>query len=148
MAKAKPENKFIARVHKHLPKEIFHEKTNNPWVAGILDVHYEYMVDMFVEYKWLPKRKEIITLVDPGKKPHVSYHQGESITRREEFGLPVALILGVPGGGIIFEGDSYPKEEFSIAGVELLTDQEIANWIACMLYYDVSDITIKDAQYP
>ena len=52
----KPETTFIASVHKHLPKDLYRLKNNNPFAGGIADVWYSGMkADLWVEYKFVAR---------------------------------------------------------------------------------------------
>jgi hypothetical protein len=48
-----PENRFIAAIHRQLPKELYREKMHNPYRGGTFDVWYSgNKADLWIEYKW------------------------------------------------------------------------------------------------
>ena len=60
----KPENQFISGVHKHLPLDVYHMKTNNPYIAGIPDCYYSGPGgDLWIEYKFIPKLPTRVPIV-------------------------------------------------------------------------------------
>ena len=54
------EKEFINKVHKHLPKEIYRWKINDPYHGGVPDTYYAGSTGFcFIEYKYqdtLPRR--------------------------------------------------------------------------------------------
>lgn len=93
----KPENQFIAGVHKYLP-DVYFEKMNNPYRGGTADVWYSGVLgDLWVEYKFLPKlpRRGLII-------PDLSELQKRWIHNRRNEGRRVHVIVGCPAGGVWF----------------------------------------------
>lgn len=94
---SKPETTFIRNIHRHLSESYF-EKMNNPFRGGTADVWYSGSEgDLWVEYKYeprLPRSRQYI--------PRLSPIQVKWMEDRFFEGRPVAVILGVPEGGIIF----------------------------------------------
>lgn len=134
----KPENRFIGRVNKKLPDAVYVEKTNNPYRGGIPDCYYEgdYSI-LWVEYKWLPAVPPRINLTDD-KGVCLSRLQQQWLTRAQNNGVPTAVIVGAPGGGVIYPRLSWmtdlPREEFK---AKMITDKEIAEWLAAQLLRSV-----------
>mgnify|MGYP003609555235 CR=1 FL=1 len=60
----KPENTFIASVHKHLPVGLYSMKNHNQYNAGIADVWYSAKRDWWIEYKFLVLPKRDTTVID------------------------------------------------------------------------------------
>ena len=95
----KPENNFIARIHKYLPAALHREKMHNAYRGGTPDVWYSGSVrDLWVEYKYIqhvPKRSATRIPVD------LSDLQRQWINRRLIEGRNIAVIIGCARGGYI-----------------------------------------------
>lgn len=102
----KPETTFIASVHKHLPHALYRVKNNNEYTAGIADVWYSGVRDLWIEYKFIevPKRPETRIDLLTGKNPVISYLQQEWLRARHEEGRNVGVIIGSKDGGIWLPG--------------------------------------------
>lgn len=89
MAK-KPENQFIANVHKHITG-VYCEKMFNPYRGGTPDVWYSGMGgDLWIEYKY------IIRSVLPARiKPNLSAQQVHWIRNRIQEGRKVWVATGI-----------------------------------------------------
>ena len=115
---AKPETTFIASVHKHLPPTLYRVKNNNEYTAGIADVWYSGVRDLWVEYKFIvvPKRPDTVIDLITGKNPAISYLQQEWLRSRHEEGRSVGVIVGSKDGGVWFPGltwdATYPAKKF------------------------------------
>lgn len=122
----KPENTYIASVHKHLPRALYRMKTNNPYVAGIPDCYYSGDKDaLWVEYKYVAKL--------PARVPvriEVSALQKQWLEGRHAEGRNVAIIVGSPEGGVILTVGEL-GEELTASQFRMLmeTKQEVAEWI-------------------
>jgi hypothetical protein len=122
---SKPETTFIKSVHNHLPETYF-EKTHNPYRAGIADVWYSGLTsDLWVEYKYepsLPRSKDY--------RVKTTAHQDKWLADRTAEGRRVAVILGVPKGGIIMlDGAWLTPQPVAYFKDNLLPRQEVALWI-------------------
>lgn len=115
---AKPETTFIASVHKHLPPTLYRVKNNNEYTAGIADVWYSGVRDLWVEYKFIavPKRPDTVIDLITGKNPAISYLQQEWLRSRHEEGRSVGVVVGSKDGGVWFPGltwdATYPAKKF------------------------------------
>lgn len=115
---AKPETTFIAGVHKHLPPTLYRVKNNNEYTAGIADVWYSGVRDLWVEYKFIvvPKRPDTVIDLITGKNPAISYLQQEWLRSRHGEGRSVGVIVGSKDGGVWFPGltwdATYPAKKF------------------------------------
>lgn len=115
---AKPETTFIASVHKHLPPTLYRVKNNNEYTAGIADVWYSGVRDLWVEYKFIvvPKRPDTVIDLITGKNPAISYLQQEWLRSRHGEGRSVGVIVGSKDGGVWFPGltwdATYPAKKF------------------------------------
>lgn len=125
MSTTKPENRFIASVHRHLPRT-YAEKMNNPWRAGTADVWYSGdRGDLWVEYKFIeriPRSAEIL--------PDLTPRQKRWLNNRFDEGRNVAVVLGTPTGGVIYRNKEWmrPLDHVTLAGLIVPRD-EIARWI-------------------
>ena len=108
---AKPESTFIASVHKHLPPTLYRVKNNNEYTAGIADVWYSGVHDLWVEYKFIvvPKRPETRIDLLTGKNPAISYLQQEWLRSRHGEGRSVGVIVGSKDGGIWLPGVAWEQ---------------------------------------
>ena len=108
---AKPESTFIASVHKHLPPTLYRVKNNNEYTAGIADVWYSGVRDLWIEYKFIavPKRPEIRIDLLTGKNPAISYLQQEWLRSRHGEGRSVGVIVGSKDGGIWLPGVAWEQ---------------------------------------
>lgn len=103
---AKPETTFIASVHKHLPPTLYRVKNNNGYTAGIADVWYSGVSDLWIEYKFIavPKRPDTTIDLVSGKSPEISALQQEWLRARHEEGRNVGVVIGSKDGGIWLPG--------------------------------------------
>ena len=62
---AKPENNFIANIHKRLNIQVYAEKMYNPLRGGTPDVYYEGKKTLWVEYKFIQLPARNSTLIEP-----------------------------------------------------------------------------------
>lgn len=127
----KPETNFYESLHrrikKHEPK-IHVEKMYNPYRGGTWDVWYSgYGSDLWVEYKWLPKIPvRPTTLVVPG----LSALQLEWGAGRYTEGRNLAVILGCPEGGVVYQDTAWEEElEASTFRSMLRTRGQLAEFI-------------------
>ena len=107
---AKPETRFIARVHKKLDKEVYREKTNNPYRGGTPDCYYEGPLDIcWAEYKYLQR---IPGVVDVRKL--LSDLQYRWLDRATTNNKTTLVIVGCDGGGAILRHITPPlsKDDF------------------------------------
>jgi hypothetical protein len=124
----KPENTFIASIHRHFPqKDVPHrEKNANPYRGGTADCWYSgRKADMWIEYKFVPRV--------PKRSPvpvECSTLQLEWLRGRYAEGRNVHVIVGCSTGGVVLSDLAWehniPIEEFSAA---LKSRQELAQWI-------------------
>lgn len=125
MASIKPENRFIGSVHRHLPRT-YAEKMNNPWRAGTADVWYSGdRGDLWIEYKFIeriPRSAEIL--------PDLTPRQKRWLNNRYDEGRNIAVVLGMPTGGVIYRNKEWlnPLDNETLAGLVVPKD-EIARWI-------------------
>lgn len=97
MATTKPENVFIASVHRRLAS-VYFEKLCNPFRSGTPDVWYSGdRGDLWIEYKFLPKipRSE-------GILPDLSAQQRRWLDSRAAEGRNVAVVIGCKEGAVIY----------------------------------------------
>lgn len=115
---SKAENTFIAGVHKHLPREVYREKTNNPYRGGTPDVYYEATRAMWAEYKFIEVPKRDATVIVPA----LSSLQADWLKRNYDNGHQPWVIVGHEGGGVIFYRpaqwlDGFTRAEFMVRSV-------------------------------
>lgn len=127
---AKPETTFTTGVHKYLPREVYRMKNNNPYNSGIPDVWYSAdLSDMWVEYKFLPSVPQR-GIVD-AKRVGLSALQSAWLAGRHKEHRNVAVIVGVPGGGVIMRDLEW---EVGLSPAEFKARIQprpaLANWIA------------------
>jgi len=124
----KPENTFIASVHRHLPVDLYHMKTHNAYISGPADVWYSgHVADIWVEYKYathIPKSQNDYVL-------DLTPLQSEWLHARYLEGRRVYVILGMEQGGIIFQDlnweDGHTK---SMLEENVMNRKDIAEWIS------------------
>lgn len=94
---SKPENSFIAGVHRYV--SCYKEKTNNPYRGGTPDVYYEGQRHLWVEYKFIevPKRGSTPILAD------LSALQKDWLCRCHLNTGRARVIVGCKEGGVILE---------------------------------------------
>ena len=131
---SKPENTFRGGVHKYLPRELHHEKMNNPYSSGTADDWYSgSKADLWVEYKFLPKipQRANVWLVNPDvKKPMLSKLQELWLRGRHVEGRAVAVIIGCPEGGIILRNLQWERSISPQTFKDnLLSRKELALWL-------------------
>lgn len=125
MATSKPETRYILSIHALLDN-IYYEKMANPWRSGTPDVWYSGCSgDLWVEYKFIdhiPLSNHIL--------PNLTPRQANWLNRRYKEGRNVAVILGIPSGGIVYRDKDWctplPSSELLQRSV---TKREIADFI-------------------
>lgn len=107
-----PENNFISGVHRHLPAGLYRMKNHNAYNAGIADVWYDGVQDLWVEYKFIQIPKRADTLIDlvGGKNPSLSALQQKWLKDRHANGRQVGVIVGSADGGVWMPGDSWDTQ--------------------------------------
>lgn len=127
----KPETTFYESVHRRLKKrapEVYFEKMYNPYRGGTWDVWYSGKKrDLWVEYKWMPKiPARPTTLVVPGLSAlQLAWGAG-----RYEEGRNLAVILGCPEGGVIYQDLGWEEEMEASIFKQMIKDRDaVANWI-------------------
>ena len=142
---AKPESTFIASVNKHLPikklkgnakvrqlyspdQHIHYEKMHNDYRGGTADGWYSGMCgDVWIEYKFLPRIPQRVSV-----KPLelLSTLQLDWLNERHDEGRNVAVIIGVPTGGVLLLDRSWeceiPPQEFASL---IRSRNDLADWI-------------------
>lgn len=131
----KPENQFIASVHRHLaPREPHWEKMHNEYRGGTADVWYSgFKSDLWIEYKFLPRipQRGVIRLCKTDiKNPILSILQQNWLHERYEEGRAVYVIVGCPSGGVVLRDLEWMHEIPVAAFVKRMeTRKSLANWI-------------------
>lgn len=96
------EHAYIRAVHRLLPSTTDAWKINDIYAGGVADAHYSGNAgDMWIEYKFvkaLPKRPATMVPIDLSELQKL-WHR-----RKHGQGRRVAVIVGSPQGGVIFEG--------------------------------------------
>lgn len=130
-----PENTFISSVHRHLPVGLYRMKNHNEYNAGIADVWYDGIKDLWVEYKFIhmPKRPSTVIDLVGGANPPLSALQQKWLSDRHANGRAVAVIVGSDKGGVWFPGVSWSSaltvQEFTS---KLRSRKELADLIASL----------------
>lgn len=138
MAK-KPENTFIASVHKYL-KDTHYEKMYNPYRSGTPDVWYSGKSrDLWVEYKYIPKIPKTKSFV-----PDLSARQLEWLNNRYAEGRHVAVIVGTPEGAVLYTNGAW-NYSLTETGIRenLRTRKEVADWISSEIGVSCSTQSLK-----
>ena len=123
---ANPETTFIRSIHAHLKGKVFFQKMCNPFISGIPDVWYSGPKnDLWVEYKYIhsvPKRATVL--------PNLSERQKVWLNDRLREGRNVAVILGVPDGGVLYRNKEW-MEALQPGAFEarVQSRKELAQWI-------------------
>lgn len=122
----KPESSFIKKVHGKLPAVVYREKTHNAYRGGTPDVYYSAPAsDLWVEYKFIariPVRAQVTADLSALQKLWLDGRHAE--------GRSVAVIVGCPDGGVIYQRGEWhtplTPEEFR---GRLQSVDDLANWI-------------------
>ena len=94
---SKPETRFIASVHEHLPVSLHREKMNNPYRGGTADVWYSgERADLWIEYKFLPRLPVRSAITADLTALQLAWLSG-----RYEEGRNVWVIIGCKAGGMM-----------------------------------------------
>lgn len=121
---SKPEASFVRSVNKYIPKEVYHVGMANPYVGGIPDRYYDgNRGDLWVEYKFIPKITGVVL-------PKLSALQTAWLNRAHDNGRNVAVIVGCPDGGKLYQNKMWqlPVKK-KIFEITLMTRRELAEWI-------------------
>lgn len=132
---AKPETNFRLRVERKLPRALHHEKMANPYIGGTADSWYSgKKADLWVEYKFLPSipQRGVIT----AKRLGLTALQLDWLEGRYKEGRNVAVIVGVPGGGIIMRDLLWAKDSPTSIFAARMSDAAIAEWITHETFSD------------
>ena len=124
----KPENAYIAKVHKHLPRTLYRMKNSNSYTAGVPDTWYSGSNgDLWVEFKYLPTVPKR-TAVDPLKL--LSPLQVKWLNERFGEGRNVAVVIGCPLGGVLLTKKSW-ESPISAPNFHALikSNADLAAWI-------------------
>lgn len=124
----KPENTFIASVHRHLARKVYRMKNNNPYLGGVPDCWYSgKRGDLWAEYKFviLPKKPDTLIKID------LSPLQLLWLQGRQTEGRNLCVIVGCKDGGVWL---SYPEWEQTFTAAQfkskLISRVDIAKHIS------------------
>jgi hypothetical protein len=123
----KPENTFIASIHKLLPPTLYRMKNHNAYNGGIPDVWYSGVkADLWIEYKFLvlPKRDSTVIDLTAGKDPMLSALQQAWLRGRRAEGRNVGVIVGCKEGGVWFDHTSWKHPYTTAEYREWLLDRK------------------------
>lgn len=120
-----PENRFIGRIHRRIPKDKpYWEKMHNPYRGGTFDVWYSgKKQDVWIEYKWVDKLPKHLV-------PALSELQLQWGKKRHAEGRKLYVIVGSPEGGVIFN-TPYSWEEGQTV-IVTYSEEAIASFIALL----------------
>lgn len=107
----------------------------NPYIGGTADSWYSGKKgDLWVEYKFLPSipQRGIIT----AKRLGLTALQLDWLEGRYKEGRNVAVIVGVPGGGIIMRDLLWAKDLPASIFAKRISDAAIAEWITHETFSD------------
>jgi hypothetical protein len=121
----KPETVFIASVHKHLPKDLYRIKNNNPFAGGQADVWYSGMrADLWVEYKFAARVPKTGLSADLSELQKIWLHD------RHKEGRNVAVIIGTKEGGVLLRNLAWENTiSPEYISNNLQSRQDLARWI-------------------
>jgi len=120
----KPENRFIAKVHKTLPRYIYAEKTANPYRGGTPDCVYEGLKGYhWIEYKWLPRTP--VRSFTPGISPL----QRKWLMRAYENNREPWVVVGCSDGCFILRNPSEWEGKIPVHTESLFSIKELAELI-------------------
>jgi hypothetical protein len=112
---AKPESKFVAKVHRQLPKSVYRQGMGLTATNGTPDVYYEGEKGiLWVEYKWTDRIRETLNL-NTKSSPKLSKLQIKWLDRAFDNNRNVAVIVGSPDGCIIADVPGMWEGEFETA---------------------------------
>ena len=124
---AKPENTFIASIHKKFSGgKPYFEKMYNPLRSGTPDVYYSGDAgQLWIEYKFLPRIPRSAEIL-----PDLTPRQSRWLNDRFVEGRNVAVVLGTPDGGVIYRNQEWdsPLSSTELAA-RLVSREEVARWI-------------------
>lgn len=124
----KPENTFITGVHKYFPSKLVphREKMANPYRGGTADCWYSGdKADLWLEYKFITRVPK-----SAGILPALSALQLDWLRGRYNESRNVAVIVGCPTGGVIYERLAWECEMSPLAfTTKIKTRSELAQWI-------------------
>lgn len=136
----KPENSFIAGVHKYLPpiSELHREKMANPYSSGTADWWYSGKYDIWIEYKFLMLPKKDGTVIDlMNEKKFLTALQADWLRERYNEGRNVYVITGCSEGGVLYKDRAWEHPITTRQFKEnLLSRRELAETIYGLTKYD------------
>jgi hypothetical protein len=98
---AKPEARYVGRVHGHLANNIHHQGMGLTATNGTPDDWYEGSKDtIWIEYKWWEKIPAIFNLCTRKSTPKLSKLQQRWLKRGYKNASNVAVVIGSPDGSI------------------------------------------------
>lgn len=119
----KPENRFIAGVHKELHADVYREKMFNPMRGGTPDCYYMgFEDDLWVEYKYVQKFSKTI-------KPALSPLQLVWLMRAADRDRKPWVVVGSPTGAVLLDDPAQWVQGVFREDVPVLTKQELARSI-------------------
>lgn len=136
---AKPETQYIARLHRRLPKSIYHLKNHNPYAGGVPDVWYSGdKGDLWVEYKYVDPLPKRVPIRISGEKGLLSALQLDWLDKRYKEGRKLAVIIGCKQGGVVLENRLWHGElGFDDFCALIQSDFFTAQWIENQVAYPV-----------
>lgn len=104
------EKEFINKVHKHLPKEIYRWKINDPYHGGVADTFYSGRANhCFIEYKY----KDTLPTKPTSKiKMNLSAQQRIWLTERANHNIFTYAVLG--SGNQVYVTEDFTITELTV----------------------------------
>lgn len=124
----KPENTFIAGVHKYLPHDApYHEKMANPYRGGTPDVWYSGdKSDLWIEYKYIEKLPVKVPI-----KIDLSQLQVLWLCNRHNEGRNLAVVIGTPEGCLLLTNLEWERSDITSTEFKerCMSRKDLAAWI-------------------
>lgn len=103
MSNTTPESRFVRRVNKLLPSEVYSEGMANPYRGGTPDRYYEGPANcLWVEYKYMKAVPATYKVED-----HVTPLQIKWIRRAQSNKVPVVIVCGFGKHGLVLTQDMF-----------------------------------------
>lgn len=104
------EKEFINKVHKHLPREIYRWKINDPYHGGVADTFYSGRINhCFIEYKY----KDTLPSKPTSKiKMNLSAQQRIWLTERAKHNIFTYAVLA--SGDHVYVTDNFTIKELTV----------------------------------
>lgn len=123
----KPEGNFRRSVNQYLKGTIYTWSIHDSFTSGVPDAFYSGAKSaLWVEYKYYQVDRQFFDLTKPEKTPKLTRLQQAWLNSRYEEGRSVAVIVGMPSGGVMLRNKDWMRPQLISTKNPLKSPKDLA----------------------